>query len=87
MTYYQILEKTPFSIQYYPAEPFRPIAECYLQMAEHDLKINAIHYYEWAVQQDDFFFYPLEIAECIVSYLENRRPFARYELKEMELDE
>lgn len=81
MPYYQILEKTPFSIQYYPSEPYRPIAEFQLQEAEYDLKLNAIHYYEWAIKMGGRFFYPLEIAECIVSYWENRWDFADYQLQ------
>jgi hypothetical protein len=81
---FTILEKTPFSIQYYPSEPYRPIAEYQLQEAEHTLMINTVHYYEWAIKVGDLFFYPLEIAECIVSYWENRWSFASYQLKSME---
>ena len=81
---YQILERTPFSLHYYPSEPYQPIAEWQLQEAEYDLKINTVHYYEWAVKVGDCFLYPLEIAECIVAYWEQRYPFAKYELKEYE---
>jgi len=68
--------------KYYPSEPYRPIAEFQLQEAEHALRINTVHYYEWAIKVGDLFFYPLEIAECIVSYLEKRYPFASYQLQE-----
>jgi len=80
MTYYEILERTPFSLQYYPSEPYRPIAEWQLQAAEYDLKINTVHYHEWAIQVGRRFLYPLEIAECIVSYWETRWQFAEYQL-------
>ena len=76
--HYQILEKTPFSVKYYPSNPFRPIAECQLQAAEYDLGINKTYYYENAVKVGDCFLYPLEIARRIVVYWQKRYPFAEY---------
>lgn len=77
MTYYKILQWTPFPNR------FEHIPEWQLQEAEYDLKINTIHYYEWVIKEGDCFFYPLEIAECIVSYWQNRWPFADYQLIEV----
>lgn len=78
---YQILEKTPFSIKYYPSKPFQPIAVFQVQMAEFDLKLNKTHYYEQALQVDERFYYPRDIAERIVSYWQKRYPFAEYKLQ------
>jgi len=69
---YQILQWTPFP------NTFENIPEWQLQAAEYDLKINTVRYYEWAIKVDGCFLYPLEIAECIVRYWENRWPFASY---------
>lgn len=81
MTYYQILQRTPFSIQYYPSEPYQPIAEYQLQMAEHDLKLNKTHYYERAVKAaNGVLLYPREIAERVVAYWKKRWTFADYQL-------
>ncbi len=81
---FQILEKTPFSIHYYPSEPFRPIAEFQLQEAEYKLKLNKTHYYEHAVKVGDRFGYPREIAERIAEYWRKRWSFAEYQLSEVE---
>ena len=78
---YQILEKTPFSVSHYPTQPYRPIAEFQMQMAEFDLKLNKKYYYEQAVRVADHFLYPLEIAERIIAYWQNRYPFAEYQLQ------
>jgi hypothetical protein len=82
--HFQILEKTPFSLYYYPSEPYRPIAEFQLQEAECHLKINKTHYYEHAVKVGDRFGYPREIAERIVDYWKKRREFADYQLAEIQ---
>ena len=74
---YQILQRTP-----YPNR-FENIPEWQLQTAEYDLQLNAVHYYEWAIKMGDRFLYPLEIAECIVGYWENRWSFADYQLIEV----
>lgn len=76
MIYYQILQWTPFPNR------FENIPEWQLQEAEYDLKINKTHYYEHAIKMGDRILYPLEIAERIVAYWENRRQFADYQLKE-----
>ena len=81
---YQILEKTPFSAQYFPSEPFRPIAEFQLQEAEYNLKLNKTHYYEHAVKVGDRFWYPREIAERIAEYWRKKWSFAEYQLSEVE---
>lgn len=81
---FQILEKTPFSIQYFPSEPFRPIGEWQLQAAEYDLKLNKTHYYEHAVRVGNRFGYPREIAERIAEYWRKRWSFAEYQLSEVE---
>jgi hypothetical protein len=81
MSYYQILQRTPFSLEYYPEQPYQPLAGYQLQAAEWDLKINQTHYYEHAKQEGDRFFYPLEIAQRIMSYWRHRYPFADYQLE------
>lgn len=81
---YQILERTPFSNQYYPSEPFRPIAEFQLQEAEYALRINKTHYYEHALKAEDRLFYPREIAERIIEYWYKRWSFAEYQLTPIE---
>lgn len=78
---FQILEKTPFSIKYYPSKPFQPIAEFQVQIAEFDLELNKTHYYEQAVKVNKRFYYPREIAERIVAYWQMRYPFAQYKLQ------
>lgn len=81
---YQILEKTPFSMQYYPSEPFRPIAIFQLQEAEYNLKLNKTHYYEHALMVGDRFGYPREIAERIAEYWRKQWSFAEYQLVPLE---
>jgi hypothetical protein len=81
---YQILEKTPFSAQYFPSEPFRPISEFQLQEAEYNLKLNKKHYYEHAVKVGDRFWYPREIAERIAEYWRKKWSFAEYQLTDVE---
>lgn len=81
---YEILEQTPFSLQYYPSESFRPIAEFQLQEAEYNLKLNKTHYYEHVVKVGDRFCYPREIAERIAEYWRKQWSFAEYQLIEVE---
>ena len=74
---YQILQWTPCPNR------FENIPEWQLQVAEYDLKLNKRYYYEHAIQREGSIFYPLEIAEHIVAYWENRWAFADYQLKEV----